>query len=193
MTRTRCGLTSLVTLVMLQSCSISYLELRNELDSANNSNADYCEVSFSLSYNSADYTNTYGVVERREKYLSDVEKYRVSKTLEFLRNMGCDSVYVDKNKGATLNIAILEQRQFSALPQEWLTGLSLGLIPSWGTREAQYIYDFKNTVTGKSKTYYVDEKSFAHILLLPVFWITFFTLDEGEKYEDALKDFIGNS
>lgn len=77
--------------------------------------------------------------------------------------------------------------QLSALPQEWLTGLSLGLIPSWGTRPAEVRFSFSQE--SRTAAYVVDHKTVNHLVLFPVFWITIFLTDEGKAFENALADF----
>ena len=105
----------------------------------------------------------------------------------------CNATYVEKDDDATLEIHIKHLSQLSALPQEWLTGLSFGLIPSWGTRESEYTYSFKEKSTGKSHTYMVDSKSYNHLILFPVFWVSFFTLNEKRVYKNALTNFLEHS
>jgi hypothetical protein len=39
----------------------------------------------------------------------------------------------------------------------------------------------------------VDTKSYNHLILFPVFWINFFTLDERRVYKDALTNFLEHS
>ena len=53
---------------------------------------------------------------------------------------------------------------------EYLTGLSLGLIPSWSTRPAMYRFRYrlyKSGVLCSEKWYVIDETGYGHILLMP--------------------------
>ena len=81
----------------------------------------------------------------------------------------------------------------SALPQEWLTGLTCGAIPSWGTRYGEFKYRFENTPRQTSHTYFVDRPAFNHIIVFPVFWVSFFWPDEIDLYKKALANFLDNS
>jgi len=71
--------------------------------------------------------------------------------------------------------------------QEFLTGLSLGLIPSWGTRKNLYEYKFKLYKNGqlyKTSDYHIDEDFYAHLILLPYgLWDTYFVFTDGMHYE----------
>ena len=70
---------------------------------------------------------------------------------------------------------------------------TFGLIPSWGTRPNEYTYTFSNISNGASHEYSIDNVSFNHLVLFPVFWVTFLTLDESKEFESALENFIENS
>lgn len=91
-----------------------------------------------------------------------------------------------------LQIKITERPFGGACSQEYLTGLSLGLIPSWCTRHGLYTYAFKlNNQHGlcRQKTYSINSTSAGHILLLPAAF-----MDTGQQpldiYQAALKDFL---
>jgi len=114
-------------------------------------------------------------------------------TKEIFNKIGCSANYVENEKAANFKIKVVRYKHLSALPQEWLTGLSFGLIPSWGTRENEYQYTFENVNKNKANTYYVDKHSFNHIILFPIFWVSFFTIDEDKVYKEALTNFIEGS
>jgi hypothetical protein len=78
----------------------------------------------------------------------------------------------------------------SALPQEYLTGLSFGLIPSWGTRYDEYTYTFEKVGEKKAHSYYVHSKSYNHLILFPIFWIDFIIYDESKAYEKSLRNYL---
>ena len=180
------------SVLALQGCTIAYFDLRNELDSSSTSRAT-CDVKYSINFASGSYTNTFGLREaEKERLQVERDKY-IADTRDVLSSKGRKATYVEKEDDATLEIHIKHLAQISALPQEWLTGLSLGLIPSWGTRKSEYTYSFKEKPTGKSHTYMVDTKSYNHLILFPVFWISFFTLDENRVYKNALTNFLEHS
>ncbi|AZV26870.1 hypothetical protein CT157_12915 [Pseudomonas syringae] len=95
----------------------------------------------------------------------------------------------------TLEIKVSEFPFGGACGQEYFTGLSFGLIPSWCTRENLFKFDFTlNSDHGfcRKKTYSIGSKSFAHLILVP------FALFEAENrpltiYQTALKDFLQES
>lgn len=91
-----------------------------------------------------------------------------------------------------LVIEISEFRSGGACGQDYLTGLSLGLIPSWCTRPILFKFDFvlnKNHEFCRQKTYSISSTTFAHIILIP-----FATLNAEDQpltlYQAALRDFI---
>lgn len=176
----------------LQSCTITYYDLRNELEGAGKPKSS-CEIKYSVSLASGRYTNTFGLHEtEKERAQKEKERY-VADTRDVLTTKGCNVAYVEHDEEATLQIRVEHVAYVSALPQEWLTGLSFGLIPSWGTRKSEYTYAFDDKSSGKSHSYTVDSKSYNHLVLFPVFWITFFTLDESRVFKDALNNFLEHS
>jgi len=176
----------------LQACTIAYYDLRNRLENPLTSRAA-CHSTYSIDLASGSYTNTFGLRETGRQRLQQAKDKYIADTRDVLGSKGCRAAYVEKEDEAILQVRIQHLGHISALPQEWLTGLSFGLIPSWGTRPSEYTYSFKHTPTGKSHTYTVDSKSYNHLILFPVFWITFFTLDERGVYKDALENFLEHS
>ena len=120
----------------------------------------------------------------KDKYLKE--------TKNVLNNMGCKHEYADNKDGANLKIDILYQPLYSALGQEWLTGLSFGAIPSWGTRPAEAIFVLSNPKTKRKEKYIVDQKSYNHIILTPFIWVNAITDNEYNSYKEAVTDFIKN-
>lgn len=64
---------------------------------------------------------------------------------------------------------------------EWVTGLTLGAIPTWVTEEGTY--EFVLGLCGADRgllteRYLVNTKTFNWILVLPVFWINVFTWND---------------
>jgi hypothetical protein len=178
--------------LVLPSCTIVRYQLRGGLESPSAANTAPCNFKYSLEITSAFHTNTFGV---RQSPRGQVEKMRnqyLRATDAVLRDRGCAVAYVDHADDATLTVRVQHLSRISALPQEWLTGLSFGVIPSWSTREAQYVYMFQNKETGKSHCYAVDTKTYNHVVLFPIVWISFFTANERRVYKDALTNFLGH-
>ena len=75
----------------------------------------------------------------------------------------------------------------SALPQEWLTGLSVGIIPSWGIRRGEFRFEYQSG--DRSQTYFIDRPAFNHLLMTPFFWLTFLGPKPIDLYKESLADF----
>src|SRR6266513_2298832 len=176
----------------LQSCTIAYYNLRNELEGDAKPKSS-CTFKYSVILTSGRYTNTFGLRETEKERLQREKERYVADTRDVLVAKGCDVAYVERDEDATLQVHVEHLAYISALPQEWLTGLSFGLIPSWGTRKSENKYSFNNKSSSKSHSYTVDTKSYNHLILFPVFWISFFTLDESRVYKDALNNFLEHS
>ncbi|WP_426115332.1 hypothetical protein [Pseudomonas sp. DSP3-2-2] len=91
-----------------------------------------------------------------------------------------------------LEIKISEFSSGGACTQEYLTGLSLGLIPSWCTRPELFKFNF--TLINKQgfcrqKTYSIGSMTFSHITVIP---FAMFNTDNQPLtiYQAALKDFL---
>ncbi|CAI8974313.1 DUF3558 domain-containing protein [Pseudomonas sp. IT-347P] len=91
-----------------------------------------------------------------------------------------------------LEIKISEFSMGGACVQDYLTGLSFGLIPSWCTRSNLYKFDFilnKDNGFCRQKTYSVSATTYSHLVMVP------FALFEPANrpltiYQTALKDFL---
>ncbi|MCF5702499.1 hypothetical protein [Pseudomonas syringae] len=91
-----------------------------------------------------------------------------------------------------LEIKISEFSLGGACTQEYLTGLSFGLIPSWCTRPDLFKFDFilnKENGVCRQKTYSVNATTVSHLVMMP------FALFEPENrplgiYQASLKDFL---
>ena len=151
----------LAALMIMGGCTVATHDLRDELE-ANSMPAD-CNLTFSLQLNSSTHTNSLGESPHKKEALAKLEKKYISSTAEALENIGCKSKHASQNDKANLSINVSRQLYLSALPQEYLTGLSLGLIPSWGTRPDQYIYTFTNLNNGKTHSYHVDQNSYLYL------------------------------
>lgn len=91
-----------------------------------------------------------------------------------------------------LEIKISEFSSGGACAQDYLTGLSLGLIPSWCTRPNLFRFEFTlNNSHGfcRQKTYAISSMTFSHLTVIP-----FALLNTENKpltiYQTALKNFL---
>ncbi len=182
----------ILSALVLQGCTIAYYDLKNELDRAPTSKA-ICDVKYSINVTTNHYANFLGFREDKEVRLQAERDKYVADTRDVLNNKGCKATNVEKEDEATLEVRIVRVVDYHARPQQWLTGLSLGLIPSWATMKSEYTYFFKEKSTGKSHTYTVDLKTYNHLILFPVYWINLFTLDENRVYKNALTNFLEHS
>lgn len=92
----------------------------------------------------------------------------------------------------TLEIKISELSSGGACAQDYLTGLSLGLIPSWCTRPNLFKFDFtlnKDHSFCRQKTYSISSTSFSHLILIP---LSILETDNQPLtiYQAALKNFL---
>lgn len=187
-------LAALIISLLLQSCTIMYLDVRNNLTPGTAAERnESCNVNYSLSLSSVSHTNTYGVRDTDKDELQKLRNQYTESTKEIFSKKGCTTNYVENEKDANFKIRVVRYRHLSALPQEYLAGLTLFIIPAWGTKEGEYQYTFENVSTKKSHTYYVDQHQITQMFLFPVFWISFITMDEDKVYKEALTNFIEGS
>ncbi|KPG96241.1 hypothetical protein [Pseudomonas sp. RIT-PI-r] len=91
-----------------------------------------------------------------------------------------------------LEIKISEFSLGGACTQEYLTGLSFGLIPSWCTRPDLFKFEFilnKENGVCRQKTYSVNATTVSHLVVIP------FALSQPDKRpltldQASLKDFL---
>lgn len=178
--------------VILQGCTITYYELRDEIAAKAPSNkGGGCDFNYSFAMDDYRRLRTIGN-QPNPRAAEDLEKYMKATQAVFTQK-GCKANKIEDQDKAEFKIDVIRAPQLSALPQEWLTGLTCGAIPSWGTRYGEYQYTFTNVPTKKDHTYFVDRPAFNHIIVFPVFWLSFFGLDEIELYKRALTNFLENS
>ena len=172
----------------LNACTVITYELRNKLAQIENSAP--CEIIFTLNLQSIYSTNSFGEQSHEIEKIKKIKENYVSNTLNTLTNLDCSAKQTANITESNFSINVSRQLQLSALPQEWLTGLSFGLILSWGTKYAQYVFTFSHHDSGASYSYTIDQNHYSHLMLFPVSWITFFTADEHSAYTKALKNFM---
>ncbi|MGC5700719.1 hypothetical protein J4P02_11035 [Pseudomonas sp. NFXW11] len=113
-------------------------------------------------------------------------------TLKIIPNAQNTSSSLTGSTLPTLEIKISERSSGGACTQDYLTGLSLGLIPSWCTRSNIFKFDFmlnKDRSFCRQKTYSISSTSFSHLTMIP-----FALLNADNQiltlYQAALKDFL---
>ena len=187
-------LTMLIALfAALQGCTVAYYKTDDDLTkSAKSVLPANCEITYSLEIHAAELKLTTGVTEKDE-WAAKAKPQYIASTNKVFKRHGCIAKFEEDSDKSDFVAKILITPYHSALAQEWLTGLSFGLIPSWGTRPSEYTYEFTNRLNSGHHSYSIDNVSFNHLILFPVFWVTFFTLDEQRAYENALNNFIENS
>jgi hypothetical protein len=173
----------MITALVLNGCTVAWYELKPV--AMTGSMQKQCPKAVDVVLNSVFTTNTFGQEEREQQQLTEMrERYMQTAT----RVLAAHDCRAEAGGDGTLRIQVEEEQQLSALPQEWLTGLSVGLIPSWGTRpsELRFTFSYKDRLW----VYVVDEKRINHIVMFPVFWLSFVLIDEQREFRDALEDFL---
>jgi hypothetical protein len=179
----------LLSALSIQACTLARLQIRDPLPTTPQPAPSACEVRYSLSLYEVYRTNTAGTHVIVDKRLEDDRAKYVRATNEALHEAGCaGTLEISPSQEVDLQVAIHAQPNLSAAPQEWLTGLSGGLIPSWATVESQY--QFRFTDTRGSHSYAIDEKRLSHLVLAPVCWMTFKTADPYRIYKAAVRNFL---
>ncbi len=196
MKNTRRWVAVFISALLLQACSVSYLQLRNELkENPSSGYGQPCNVKYSIFIEG--YRKRADAGNAAWMYLDSFHEDRLQEyiktTEEIIRGKRCIANYVGSEEDADLKIRIVKSGYRGAAPQDWLTGLSLGLIPSWKTEEDVYKYSFVSVSMKRGHGYSVDRKTFAHLVLFPIFWITFITSDDIADYKKALTNFLENS
>jgi hypothetical protein len=175
---------------LLQSCTVAYYQVQNGLEVHPELNPiPDCTVTFTLTVLAHPRQLTRTPSYKDEWLAKDYQKFEKA-TKKVFAKRGCKARKVDNEEEAGFRIKILKSPLLSALPQEWLTGLTFGAIPSWGTRPGELFFYFEDFALAKHHTYIVDSKSYNHIILFPVFWVTIIMKNESDIYKDALNNFI---
>lgn len=184
-----CLAAALLSALSLQACTLARYQIRDPLPTTPQPAPSACEVRYSLTLYEVYRTNTAGALVIVDKRLEDDRAKYVRATNEALHEAGCaGTLEISASQEVDLQVAIHAQPNISAAPQEWLTGLSGGLIPSWATAPSQYQFHF--TDARGSHSYAIDEKRVSHLVLAPVCWITFRTADPYRIYKAAVRNFL---
>jgi len=187
-------------MLMLPACSISYykvdnyrlsdsLEMRSSIETSKLHEIRYFVNIISKSKQFA-WDQDY-----REESLQKNKKSFMQVTQTAFEEKGYRALLVDSEEDADYQITIRfsSHMNASSLPQEWLTILSFGIIPSWGTRDSEYVYTFKNRNSGRKNSVVLNRVSFNHLIFLPVYWINTLSLNEINIYAKSLEYFIESS
>lgn len=175
------------------SCTIVHYKITNELAKEKSHTHSQCDINYFLVFTSGIYTNTFGDQKDSDKRALELQKKYEESIEKVLSYKGCKINKADSANAANFIIQVKRQLFMSALPQEWLTGLSFGIIPSWGTRPEQFVYTFEDKKTGTKHSYIIDEKSYNHLVLFPVFLFTYSKLTEFNVFEETFTNFIENT
>lgn len=179
--------------VLLQACTVGHHRIRPGKDVPGRATSK-CPEPCSISY-SIEVEYRMRLSHSRPPFGGDAPERIRQKYIEAtdmaLKEAGYRFERVNRREDADFIAEVLEAPFVSALPQEWLTGMSLGLIPSWGTRYGELAFRLTNRQTGRSITRYVDWWSFNHLIVFPVFWLTILNADSDvELYRDELIQFV---
>jgi len=171
-----------------------YHEVENKLINVHNTqNYNLCALKYSMIislYGNAQQPSDSNNV--KNLFNSAHEQY-LSASRKTLTDLGCSMAYTENETESALLIHVNISQARGGTPQEFLSGLTLGIIPAWLTHEREYTYTFTNNLTRNENSYYIDQKASYHLILLPIFWVNFFTADELNIYEKCLEDFLENS
>lgn len=175
--------------LLLQSCTVMYFTVENKLTKTAPKLQQDGGVTYYVSVDGQPIQRTRTPKLSPERIEAMRVRYCKSAQEVFDREKILAMCTTNKEE-ATFLVNIKAKPFCSALPQEYLTGLSLGLIPSWGTRYDEYAYTFEWVGKKKAHNYYVNSKSYNHLILFPIFWIDFFTCDESRVYEKTLLNYL---
>ncbi|MCG3115666.1 MAG: hypothetical protein LLH30_08320 [Candidatus Manganitrophus sp. SA1] len=191
MDKNRGYLIAIIFSLLLQGCSIAYYQIRNELSSPPSAEKKEkpCNISYFISVQ-ADPKPAYNKQRYDEERLEKEKNAYIQATQRTLTKEGCIANSVEVKEEAQLRINILISPILEALPQEFITGLSFGIIPTRGTRPSEYVFTLEDVTNKREHSYIIDNQSYNHLFFLPVFWVNLFTLDEIKVYKKALSNFI---
>jgi len=139
------------------------------------------------------YRLTYRASELLEfVYEKDVAKFRknIEAAIERAGFRASDESVATK----ILDIHVRQNPRKGGTPQDFVKGLTLGVIPTWTTHEGTFEFDLglceQNRTLARAR-YLLSTKEFNWILVLPVSWINMFRWDEvyeflGEAVESLL-------
>lgn len=179
---------TIVLFVFLNACSVVSYQLRDERPKL--AGLSSCQISFALKLNTRHFSISQNHSPHEIVTHNKLIRSYIDSTKKKLTSLGCRVSQVTGLEDANFIIDIERNLYVSALPQEWLTGLSFGLIPSWGVKYGQYVFSFTHIDSNTQYSYQVDQYNYNHLLLFPFFWVTLITADEQRIYQKALTNFF---
>lgn len=117
---------------------------------------------------------------------NEYENYKLA-TQSFFNKNGVNSNIIKDPNSAALKI-VINRKRFRTLPQEWLTGLSFGLIPSGGTRYDRYVYSIE--YLNDRISIHLDETTVNHLIFTPICFIQLPFVTEIPTYKMVLSRYI---
>lgn len=188
----------LITSIMLQSCTLSYYQRRGfkikegikNGSSTKLKDTYHFEYFFTIEAKPRQYTRIPTYNEERLK--EDIAKYIKATQEIFLKN-GFTANRINNEYKANFKIKVLMSPLWSATGHDMITGLSLGLIPTWGIKWKEYTYTFEDMLLKKECIYEIDEKYYNHLILFPVFWVSLINLNKINAYKASLTNFLEES
>lgn len=109
---------------------------------------------------------------------------KLSKSIESSIERAGFQLTTEDGAGILLDVQVSETQPRGAGP-EWVTGLTLGAIPTWVTEEGTDEFVLGLCVADQMlqrERYLVNTKTFNWILVLPVFWINVFTWNDKYSF-----------
>ena len=184
----------IISLTILSACTVGRYTLENSINSSKESQQSIekkVRINYYISIKGRQIFDTRSSCFR-SKRVREYKKDYAQVTKEILLNIYeiKDAKLVSNKNNADLIIDINYHTHPSATDGEWLTGLSFGMIPSWGTRKNEVSFRLNNTSLNKIHNYWVDDNRFNHLIAFPFTWTLFFIDYPMDKYKDALGDFL---
>lgn len=179
--------------LLLQSCVVMNYKLRNELDHPESEKAPAREIRYKVVVNGQSAWNYRSTPELDPEGRRAYELSYSKITRKVFDKKGLAAKEVNELKDVNFRIEVCITPFAGALPQEYLLGFTFFIIPVWGTRPTEFTYTFEHVGVKKPHSYYVDLKSYAHWLCLPVFWVNFITMNETKGYKNALSNYLENA
>jgi tetratricopeptide (TPR) repeat protein len=180
----------LIGALMLQSCTIAHFSVENMLNNPLPEHKQSSKVSYYVSVDGQMLQRTRTHPKYDPQRLEEMRTRYCKSTQEAFDREGLIATCTTNKENASFIVDIKATPFRSALPQEYLTGLSFGLIPSWGTRYDEYRYTFEEIGVKKAHSYYINTKSYNHLFLFPIFWIDFITMDESRVFRKTLHNYL---
>ena len=171
---------------LLQACTIATYQVINKISYVSPQKvSEPCDIKYSLSF-------TFRHKWSDDNVDQDIKNKYIESTNESFGKKGCTATYVESEKDADIRVQVERGVDLGGRGDSLIVGLTLGLLPMWGTREGVFAFTFSNTKAKTAHSYIVDEKYYIHLFLLPVLWLNYFTENQFKSYKESLINFIEN-